>query len=150
MNSVNSFIAVSQAHCSCSAVATDRLLLLAPFHLKKADRKRYSAVGYATQRKLYKRLIGRPKTVFCLYAEPVYLQYRLQSFEGFVVSKVRPEFVSVTRGRDRPEVTSTFDFSIHFLFKWSVNIFVYVYPFKTCSTFSFWLEIVLGAEILGF
>jgi hypothetical protein len=59
--------------------------------------------------------------------------------------------VSVTRGgRGRPEVTSPFDFSTPLLYKWSVDIFCHLFPFKSYSTFSFWLEIAIGAEILGF
>jgi hypothetical protein len=46
-------------------------------------------------------------------------------------------------------VTSPFDSSTPLLYKWSVDIFVYLFPFKSYSRFSFWLEIAIGAEILG-
>jgi hypothetical protein len=45
---------------------------------------------------------------------------------------------------------SPFDSSTTLLYKWSVDFFVYLFPFKSYSTFSFWLEIAVRAEILGF
>jgi hypothetical protein len=64
-------------------------------------------------------------------------------------SRFRPEVVSGTRGRGKPEVTSPFDSSTHFCISGLLTFFVYLFPFKSYSTFSFRLEIPIGAEILG-
>jgi hypothetical protein len=46
-------------------------------------------------------------------------------------------------------VTSPFDSSTPLLFQWSVDIFVYLFPFKSYSTISLRLEIPIKAEISG-
>jgi hypothetical protein len=46
---------------------------------------------------------------------------RLRVSAGFVVFRFRPEVVSRTRGRGKPEVTSPFDSSTSLLYKWSVD-----------------------------
>jgi hypothetical protein len=60
----------------------------------------------------------------------------------------RLEVVSVTRGRRRPEMTSPFNSSSHFCVSGQLTFFVHVFPFKSYSTFSFYLKIAVGAEIL--
>jgi hypothetical protein len=63
-------------------------------------------------------------------------------------SRFRPEVVSGTRGRGEPEVTSPFDYSTPLLYEWSVDIFC-LFSFRSYSTFSFRLQIPIGAENLG-
>jgi hypothetical protein len=64
-------------------------------------------------------------------------------------SRFRPEVVSGTRGRGKPEVTSPFDSSTPLCISGLLTSFVYLFPFKSYSTFSFRLEIPRGAEISG-
>jgi hypothetical protein len=47
---------------------------------------------------------------------------RFRVFEGFVVSRFRPEVVSGTSWRGKPEVTSPFDLSTPLLYQLSVDI----------------------------
>jgi hypothetical protein len=67
-----------------------------------------------------------------------------------VVFQISTEKVSVARRRGRPEVTSLLDSSSLLCINGLLTVFVYLFPFKSYSNYSFWLEIATGAEILGF
>jgi hypothetical protein len=64
-------------------------------------------------------------------------------------SRFRPEVVSGARERGKPEVTSPFDFSTPLCTSDLLTSFVYHFSFKSYSTFSFRLEVPIGAEIFG-
>jgi hypothetical protein len=53
------------------------------------------------------------------------------------------------KGRGKPEVTSPFDPRPHFCISSLLTSFVYLFPFKGYSTFSFRLEIPIGVKFLG-
>jgi hypothetical protein len=65
-------------------------------------------------------------------------------------SRFRPEVVSGNRGRGKPEVSHHSISRPHFCINGLLTSFVYLFPFKSYSTFSFRLEIPIGAEILVF
>jgi hypothetical protein len=65
-------------------------------------------------------------------------------------SRFRPEVVSGARGRGKPKWRHRSIPRPHFCITGLLTSRVYLFPFKSFSTFSFWLEISIGAEILGF
>jgi hypothetical protein len=74
---------------------------------------------------------------------------RFRFFEGLWFCRFRPEVVSSAWGCGKPELTSPFDLSTQFCISGLLTCLVYLFPFKGYSTFLFWLEIPIGAEILG-
>jgi hypothetical protein len=64
-------------------------------------------------------------------------------------SRFRPEVVSGTRGRGKPEVTSPLDSSTSLCISGLLTSGVYLFLFKSYSTFSFRLDITIAVEILG-
>jgi hypothetical protein len=63
--------------------------------------------------------------------------------------RFRPAVVSGDSGRGKPKVTSPFDSLSPLFISCLLTSFVCRFPFKSYSTFSFRLEIPIGAEILA-
>jgi hypothetical protein len=95
-------------------------------------------------------LFDRPiqYSVFCVRLLYSVICHRFRVFEGFGVRDFDQKWFRLLEARGRPEVTSHLIPRSVVCISGVCSLFHYLFPFKSYSTFLFWLEIAMMAEIL--